>query len=148
METQKYEKRRGRVRKQLEERRQMGSDGGGLILAHRSPSSPIKEMMEYPPPNSISPLHNPVLQALQEPFRSRTNSNASSYGRLSPGPSGNFDDHTPALSPHPWAHDYGTRNEEGDDEFQPHMADLDVQLAHSMQLHDTGHLLDKSDSGK
>ncbi|OQV15488.1 Forkhead box protein O, partial [Hypsibius exemplaris] len=130
METQKYEKRRGRVRKQLEERRRLGSDAGVLSLSHRSPSSPINEASEYAPPTSVSPLHNPALLALQEPFRSRTNSNASSYGRLSPVAAGSFDDHTPALSPHPWIHDYASTAE-----FQPQLADLD-QMAQSMTMQD------------
>ena len=128
METQKYEKRRGRVRKnQLEERQRLGSDASNLSITRRSPSSPIHE--EYV--ESHSPLHNPTLQALQlEPFRSRNSSNASSFGRLSPVNSTSYEDLS--ASPHPWTN-YSSEDLE---ESQPQMAELDTHLSKAMKLHD------------
>ncbi|GAV07719.1 FOXO [Ramazzottius varieornatus] len=136
METQKYEKRRGRVRKsQLEERQRLGSDASNLSISRRSPSSPIREELL----ESHSPLHNPTLQALQmEPFRSRNSSNASSFGRMSPVNSTSYEDLS--ASPHSWSNDpFHGRSQNWSDEVgdgQPQMVELDTHLAKAMKLHD------------
>lgn len=72
---------------------------------------------------------------IAEGFRSRTGSNASSYGRLSP-----FEEHaaTPNYSPHPWLIDYdysGQRNGQVLPETKVELAELD-SMAHSMRLGD------------
>ena len=79
METSKFEKRRGRVKKKVEAIRnglQSATD------ATPSPSSSISEGLDLFPD---SPLHNTSFQ-LSPDFRPRASSNASSCGRLSPIP--------------------------------------------------------------
>ncbi|GJQ72746.1 hypothetical protein Trydic_g1401 [Trypoxylus dichotomus] len=74
METSKFEKRRGRVKKKVDAIR------NGLVEATPSPSSSVHEGLDDFPD---SPLHN---FNLSPDFRPRTSSNTSSCGRLSPIP--------------------------------------------------------------
>ena len=79
METSKFEKRRGRVKKKVDALRnglQAATD------ATPSPSSSISEGLDLFPD---SPIHNTTFQ-LSPDFRPRASSNASSCGRLSPIP--------------------------------------------------------------
>lgn len=95
METQKYEKKRGRVKKKVEAMRNglilesqnglnfnhgsQASLGTGLLPGgNTSPSSSVSEGLDVFPE---SPLHN---FQLSPDFRPRASSNASSCGRLSP----------------------------------------------------------------
>lgn len=89
METQKYEKKRGRVKKKVEALR------NGLSLDHTtpSPSSSVSEGLDMFPE---SPLH-PGYQ-LSPDFRPRASSNASSCGRLSPIPAVESDMHDSQVS--------------------------------------------------
>ena len=84
METQKYEKKRGRVKKKVEQLR------NGLISEHHtpSPSSSVSEGLDIFPD---SPLHHGF--NLSPDFRPRASSNASSCGRLSPIPAVENDMH-------------------------------------------------------
>ncbi|KAK6644767.1 hypothetical protein RUM43_001040 [Polyplax serrata] len=79
METSKFEKRRGRVKKKVETLR------NGLIPADAtpSPSSSVSEGLDMFPD---SPLHSNTGFQLSPDFRPRASSNASSCGRLSPIP--------------------------------------------------------------
>ncbi|CAB3239408.1 unnamed protein product [Arctia plantaginis] len=77
METSKFEKRRGRVKKKAELPR-----NGVTADATPSPSSSVSESLDMFPD---SPMHS-ILQ-LSPDFRQRASSNASSCGRLSPIPS-------------------------------------------------------------
>lgn len=79
METSKFEKRRGRVKKKVEALR------NGLITADAtpSPSSSVSEGLDMFPD---SPLHQTTGFQLSPDFRPRASSNASSCGRLSPIP--------------------------------------------------------------
>ncbi|KRT81762.1 hypothetical protein AMK59_5343 [Oryctes borbonicus] len=74
METSKFEKRRGRVKKKVDAIR------NGLVEATPSPSSSVHEGLDDFPD---SPLHN---FNLSPDFRPRASSNTSSCGRLSPIP--------------------------------------------------------------
>ncbi|XP_013777148.1 forkhead box protein O-like [Limulus polyphemus] len=97
METQKYEKKRGRVRKKVEALR------NGLDA--RSTSPPSAEGLDTFPE---SPSH--LGFQLSPDFRPRASSNASSCGRLSPIPAVETDMHdnqVPRLSPIPWIPDLG-----------------------------------------
>ncbi|XP_053603612.1 forkhead box protein O isoform X1 [Plodia interpunctella] len=78
METSKFEKRRGRVKKKAEALR-----NGVTADATPSPSSSISESLDMFPD---SPLHSNSYQ-LSPDFRQRASSNASSVGRMSPIPS-------------------------------------------------------------
>lgn len=93
METSKYEKKRGRVKKKVEALR-----NGTLTLGENtSPSSSVSEGLDVFPD---SPLHHSF--QLSPDFRPRTTSNASSCGRLSPIPAVESDMHdsqVPPLSP-------------------------------------------------
>lgn len=93
METSKFEKRRGRVKKKVEALR------NGLD-ATPSPSSSVSEGLDMFPD---SPLH-PGFQ-LSPDFRPRASSNASSCGRLSPIPAVESDNQVPPISP--WNHHGG-----------------------------------------
>ncbi|KAJ8664322.1 hypothetical protein QAD02_005984 [Eretmocerus hayati] len=79
METSKFEKRRGRVKKKVEALR------NGLLQADAtpSPSSSVSEGLDQFPD---SPLHHASSFQLSPDFRPRASSNASSCGRLSPIP--------------------------------------------------------------
>ncbi|XP_044582307.1 forkhead box protein O-like isoform X2 [Cotesia glomerata] len=79
METSKFEKRRGRVKKKVEALR----NGLQTDAATSSPSSSVSEGLDLFPE---SPLHTSSFQ-LSPDFRPRASSNASSVGRLSPIPS-------------------------------------------------------------
>jgi forkhead box protein O len=70
METQKFEKKRGRVKKKVEALR-----NGLAFDTTPSPSSSVSEGID------MSPLHS---FQMSPDFRPRTSSNASSCGRLSP----------------------------------------------------------------
>lgn len=78
METSKFEKRRGRVKKKVEIIR-----NGGLPDTTPSPSSSVSESLDVFPD---SPIHSGNFQ-LSPDFRPRASSNTSSCGRLSPIPS-------------------------------------------------------------
>ncbi|XP_076340634.1 forkhead box protein O-like isoform X1 [Tachypleus tridentatus] len=96
METQKYEKKRGRVKKKVEALR------NGLEPTS-SPSSSISESLDIFPE---SPVHHGF--QLSSDFRPRASSNASSCSRLSPIPAVETDMHdsqVPPLSPIPWNSD-------------------------------------------
>lgn len=98
METQKYEKKRGRIKKKVEALR------NGLD-ATPSPSSSISESLDMFPD---SPPHSGF--QLSPDFRPRASSNASSCGRLSPIPAVESDMHdsqVPPMSPIPWGSDLG-----------------------------------------
>ncbi|KAI5633703.1 transactivation domain of FOXO protein family domain-containing protein [Phthorimaea operculella] len=77
METSKFEKRRGRVKKKADVLR-----NGATADATPSPSSSVSESLDIFPD---SPLHSGF--QLSPDFRQRASSNASSCGRLSPIPS-------------------------------------------------------------
>ncbi|XP_077300349.1 forkhead box protein O-like isoform X2 [Arctopsyche grandis] len=81
METSKFEKRRGRVKKKVEALR-----SGAAPDATPSPSSSVSEGLDMFPD---SPLHSGATGGFQlsPDFRQRASSNASSCGRLSPIPS-------------------------------------------------------------
>ncbi|XP_048514911.1 forkhead box protein O isoform X1 [Athalia rosae] len=79
METSKFEKRRGRVKKKVEALR----NGGLQADATPSPSSSVSEGLDLFPD---SPLHPASGFQLSPDFRPRASSNASSCGRLSPIP--------------------------------------------------------------
>ncbi|XP_055350844.1 forkhead box protein O-like [Paramacrobiotus metropolitanus] len=141
METKQYEKRRGRVKKSLEEKRMLadGASLGGSMGLMRSPSSPISESTEclyaqqaQDAGHTLAPSPMHTLHALPEGFRSRTGSNASSFGRISP-----FDEHnnhTPTYSPHPWLADYEHPRLPTDPK-SGELAELD-NLANSLRLQD------------
>ncbi|XP_026476794.1 forkhead box protein O-like [Ctenocephalides felis] len=85
METSKFEKRRGRVKKKVEAMRV----GSGLTTSitgdnHSSPGSSVSEGLDLFPD---SPIHSSAGFQLSPDFRQRASSNASSCGRLSPIPS-------------------------------------------------------------
>lgn len=93
-------------------------------------------------PKQLSPMHT-LHAGLVEGFRSRSGSNASSFGRLSP-----FEEqHTPSYSPQQWMAEYeynnsGTlRNSQIKSESKAELAELD-SLAHSMRLNDSAYGLD------
>lgn len=79
METSKFEKRRGRVKKKVEA---MRLGGLGTTDASPSPCSSVSEGLDLFPE---SPMHAAGFQ-LSPDFRPRASSNASSCGRLSPIP--------------------------------------------------------------
>ncbi|KAL0280880.1 UNVERIFIED_CONTAM: hypothetical protein PYX00_002043 [Menopon gallinae] len=79
METSKFEKRRGRVKKKVEALR----NGTINTDATPSPSSSVSEGLDMFPD---SPLHSTTTFQLSPDFRPRASSNASSCGRLSPIP--------------------------------------------------------------
>ncbi|CAO1434856.1 unnamed protein product [Diamesa hyperborea] len=85
METSKFEKRRGRVKKRVEQLRNGGitNISGVLNDLNSSPGSSISEGLDLFPE---SPLHSGNFP-LSPDFRQRASSNASSVGRLSPIPS-------------------------------------------------------------
>ncbi|CAO1428270.1 unnamed protein product [Diamesa serratosioi] len=82
METSKFEKRRGRAKKNVEQLRNAGITNlsGGLTDVNSSPRSSVSEGFDHFPE---SPLHSGSFPFLND-FRQRASSNASSVGRLSP----------------------------------------------------------------
>ncbi|KAJ3627204.1 hypothetical protein MTP99_014601 [Tenebrio molitor] len=78
METSKFEKRRGRVKKKVELMR-----NGALPDTTPSPSSSVSESLDLFPE---SPIHSGAGFQLSPDFRPRASSNTSSCGRLSPIP--------------------------------------------------------------
>lgn len=105
METQKFEKKRGRVRKKLEAM----INGTVAPDTTPSPSSSVSEGLDMYPD---SPLANGSMAAngsasfqLSPDFRPRASSNASSTSRLSPIPSLEQDNQGPSLSPTSWNND-------------------------------------------
>ncbi|CAG2111886.1 unnamed protein product [Medioppia subpectinata] len=131
METQKYEKKRGRVKKKIEALK------NGLSLEHQtpSPSSSVSEGLDMFPD---SPLHHGF--QLSPEFRPRASSNASSCGRLSPIPAVENDMHdsqVPPLSPLTgWSHgDIGRLYGNADvDQFTSTVNDQLVEMATTMKL--------------
>lgn len=100
METQKYEKKRGRVKKKVEALRA----SGGVVHETTSPASSLSEGLDAFPESPLE-RHSSVgggfsLSPLTD-FRPRTTSNASSCGRLSPPPleTDMHDREAPPLSP-------------------------------------------------
>ncbi|CAH1727900.1 unnamed protein product [Chironomus riparius] len=85
METSKFEKRRGRVKKRVEQIRNGVITNVSAVLndVNSSPGSSVSEGLDIFPE---SPLHSANFQ-LSPDFRQRASSNASSVGRLSPIPS-------------------------------------------------------------
>ncbi|XP_076352156.1 forkhead box protein O3-like isoform X2 [Tachypleus tridentatus] len=97
METQKYEKKRGRVRRKVEALR------SGLNTSSASPPSKLPEGLDTFPESPTDTGFQ-----LSPDFRPRTSSNASSCGRLSPIPAVETDMHdneVPCFSPIPWVSD-------------------------------------------
>jgi forkhead box protein O3 len=86
METSKFEKRRGRLKKRVEQLRngQITNVPGGMNEVTSSPGSSVSEGLDLFPE---SPLHSSGNFQLSPDFRQRASSNASSVGRLSPIPS-------------------------------------------------------------
>lgn len=78
METSKFEKKRGRVRRKLEAVR------SGVTFETASPSSSVSEGLDTFPESP--PMHTSHFTLSPETFRPRASSNASSCGRLSPIP--------------------------------------------------------------
>ena len=130
METQKFEKKRGRVKKKVEAMR------NGVIPETHSPSSSVSEGLDHFD-------ESPLLFNLSPEFRARTSSNASSCGRLSPIPAIESDMHdgqVPPLSPlNHWNSDinrlsmYSEVNEPYTDKL--------VELANTMKLGGSGSFL-------
>jgi forkhead box protein O3 len=89
METSKYEKKRGRVKKKIEQLK----NGLNVDQTSPSPSSSISEGLDMFPE---SPLHHSF--QLSPEFRPRASSNASSCGRLSPIPAVDNDMHDSQVS--------------------------------------------------
>ncbi|XP_063377379.1 forkhead box protein O isoform X1 [Cydia fagiglandana] len=127
METSKFEKRRGRVKKKAEALR-----NGATADATPSPSSSVSESLDMFPE---SPMHSSNFQlspANAETFRQRASSNASSVGRLSPIPS--------LIAQEPDWVDYAANTDYGTDyantDFQEYApaAELAGSLADSMKL--------------
>lgn len=112
METQKFEKRRGRVKKKIDAMRaaNAGLGAGGIPSETTpSPSSSVSEGLEIYPDspvltnssNLVGGQTNAAFQ-LSPDFRPRASSNASSCSRLSPIPALEQDNQAP-LSP--WSND-------------------------------------------
>lgn len=103
METKQYERKRGRLKKRVENIRTMRK----TMSTTRSPDSPVEAEDKFPD----SPLHQAF--QLSPDFRPRASSNASSCSRLSPisacmeGDGG--DSQVPPLSPLPWNSGGGSR---------------------------------------
>jgi forkhead box protein O3 len=89
METSKYEKKRGRVKKKIEQLK----NGLNVDQTSPSPSSSVSEGLDMFPE---SPLHHSF--QLSPEFRPRASSNASSCGRLSPIPAVDNDMHDSQVS--------------------------------------------------
>ncbi|RWS26941.1 forkhead box protein O-like protein [Leptotrombidium deliense] len=127
METQKYEKKRGRVKKKVEALR-----NGVVLDTTPSPSSSVSEGLDMFPE---SPLHHGF--QLSPDFRPRASSNASSCGRLSPIPAIESDLHdsqVPPLSPlGPWNTELG-RLYNTSDVQDPYNTEKLVEMANTMKL--------------
>lgn len=121
METSKFEKRRGRVKKKVDAAR-----NGITADATPSPSSSISESLDMFPD---SPRHSSF--QLSPDFRQRASSNASSCGRLSPIPS--------MITAEPdWGTDYTPAGDfTPSSEFSQDYDRLAGSLADSMKLHGT-----------
>lgn len=130
METQKFEKKRGRVKKKVEAMR------NGVIPETHSPSSSVSEGLDHFD-------ESPLLFNLSPEFRARTSSNASSCGRLSPIPAVESDMHdgqVPPLSPlNHWNSDVN-RLSMYSDANEPYTDKL-VELANTMKLGGSGSFL-------
>jgi forkhead box protein O3 len=128
METQKYEKKRGRVKKKVEQLKNR------LTLDHNatpSPSSSVSEGLDMFPE---SPLHHGF--QLSPEFRPRASSNASSCGRLSPIPAVENDMHdrqVPPLSPMSWPSDINILYSSNVNEDYNSTEQL-VEMANTMKL--------------
>lgn len=124
METSKFEKKRGRVKKKVEAMR------NGIIHESHSPSSSVSEGLDHFD-------ESPLLFNLSPEFRARTSSNASSCGRLSPIPAIESDMHdgqVPPLSPlNHWSSADIDRLSCYSDLNEPY-ADKLVELANTMKL--------------
>ncbi|XP_013782300.1 forkhead box protein O-like [Limulus polyphemus] len=97
METQKYEKKRGRVKKKVEALR------NELNISSGSPTATVSEGRDTFPESTTH-----LGFQLSPDFRPRASSNASSCGRLSPIPAVETDVHdsqVSSLSPIPWSSD-------------------------------------------
>ncbi|GAB6032533.1 hypothetical protein CHUAL_011426 [Chamberlinius hualienensis] len=124
METQKYEKRRGRIKKKVEALRN-GILSQQQQLLHQSAdatpspcSSSLSESLDMfsdSPPEMIGSGNGNGGFQLSPDFRPRASSNASSCGRLSPIPAlpdtDLNDSQVPPLSPIPWASEPLTLNQ-------------------------------------
>ncbi|XP_053212153.1 forkhead box protein O-like isoform X2 [Panonychus citri] len=124
METQKYEKKRGRVKKKVEALR-----NGTILDDKASPGSSVSEGLDMFPE---SPLHHGF--QLSPDFRPRASSNASSCGRLSPIiiESDLHDDHAPSLSPiSSWNSDLRLYNT---NDVQDTYTEKLVEMANTMKL--------------
>lgn len=116
METQKFEKRRGRVKKKIDALRNANaglSIGGITNETTPSPSSSVSEGLEMFPDSPGLNNNGPVIGGgvgstatfqLSPDFRPRASSNASSCSRLSPIPALEQDNQAP-LSPISWPND-------------------------------------------
>ncbi|KAI1294798.1 Forkhead box protein O [Halotydeus destructor] len=102
METQKYEKKRGRVKKKIEALR---ANGNTLPESNTSPSSSLSEGLDTFT-DSPHGHHVSSFNLSPDTFRPRTTSNASSCGRLSPISSAieadMHDNQVPPMSPTGW----------------------------------------------
>lgn len=129
METSKFEKKRGRVKKKVEAMR------NGVIPETHSPSSSVSEGLDH---FDESPL---LFNLSPGEFRARTSSNASSCGRLSPIPaieSDMHDDQVPPLSPlNHWNQADMNRLTMYSDTNEPYTDKL-VELANTMKLGGNG----------
>lgn len=136
METQKFEKKRGRVKKKVEAMRS-GNGGAGVIPETHSPSSSVSEGLDHFD-------ESPLLFNLSPEFRARTSSNASSCGRLSPIPAVESDMHdgqVPPLSPlNHWSSADMNRLSMYSDANEPYTDKL-VELANTMKLGGSGSFL-------
>ncbi|XP_054156383.1 forkhead box protein O-like [Oppia nitens] len=130
METQKYEKKRGRVKKKIEALK----NGLSLDQSTPSPSSSVSEGLDMFPD---SPVHHGF--NLSPEFRPRASSNASSCGRLSPIPAVDNDMHdsqVPPLSPlTSWNHgDIGRIYTGNVNDVDQYSTEQLVEMANTMKL--------------
>ncbi|CAL8108851.1 unnamed protein product [Orchesella dallaii] len=145
METSKYEKRRGRIRKRIE-----ALKNGTTVLDTPSPCSSLGEGLDVFPGSDESPSVLHSFSQLSPDFRPRASSNASSCGRLSPILGVNepvidlHDNQVPPMSP--WNLDYSpfvpsstnsyaSSNLSSSDRFGAEQ--LAGSLANTMKLNDT-----------
>jgi forkhead box protein O3 len=129
METSKYEKKRGRVKKKIEQLK----NGLNVDQTSPSPSSSVSEGLDMFPE---SPLHHSF--QLSPEFRPRASSNASSCGRLSPIPAVDNDMHdsqVPPLSPLAgWNADIGRLYSSNMNEVDQYSTEQLVEMANTMKL--------------
>ncbi|KAI9557092.1 forkhead box-like protein [Daphnia sinensis] len=153
METSKYEKKRGRVKKKVDALR------AGLMTTP-SPSSSVSEGLDMFPesPHLHHPLshthgshpHYQLQQLSPSDFRPRASSNASSIGRLSPIPAvpeSEVQDSPWSPQDYPSAADvYGQPGSNTSDRFNPDQ--LVDNIAESMKIRENGFLAPSSGSSK